>query len=156
MMEFHRIGDHGLREPVATARPASTLNDGRRDFDLIGGRSKVVSREREKSGHWSNLEFDYEGWTLMDGLANIDRMFGTGDGKYFEGVSVRTFDPVAREWTIYWTEVDHPVLKEQVRGRFDGNVGTFYRADKNARFVWRHETADKAHWELDRLLPDNQ
>jgi hypothetical protein len=92
----------------------------------------------------------------MGGLSNFDRMFGPDHGKYFEGVSVRTFDPVKKEWTIYWMEIDDPHLKAQVTGHFEGDVGTFYTANKMVRFIWQRQAADKARWELDRLQSNGQ
>jgi hypothetical protein len=161
-MDFRHVGGHddesSVTEPAAPAQPAPVIHDGRHDFDFIAGRWKALSRQRHKSGSddWNVAEMSYQGWTAMGGLSNFDRMFGSDRGKYFEGVSVRTFDPVRKEWTIYWTDIDDPQLKEQVHGKFDGDVGTFLTNDKKVRFIWHRRAADQAHWELERLLPNGQ
>lgn len=51
----------------------------------------------------------------MASLANFDRIFGQVNAKYFEGVSVRRFDPATRDWTIYWIDIRYPQLNEEVR-----------------------------------------
>src|SRR4051812_8359228 len=75
--------------PIPAAVSPDTANDGRHDFDFIEGRWKVNNHQLRKTGgdEWNEFELDYEGWTMMGGLANVDRIYGLRGGKYFEGVS---------------------------------------------------------------------
>jgi hypothetical protein len=80
-------------------------------------------------------------------------VFGTIDGDDFEGVSVRTFDRESGEWTIYWIDTGDATLREQVRGRFEDGVGTFYGTELyrgtsyRMRFLWKDIEPTSAHWE---------
>lgn len=90
---------------------------------------------------------------MLGGLANMGRTFGEVDGEPFDGVSVRTLDPKTGEWTIYWMDIWNTTLREQVRGRFEGGVGTFYGIEEHKgveyrmRFLWKEITATTARWE---------
>ena len=149
--------DAAIAAPAA-ASVAPVVNDGRADFDFIDGRWKVANRRLKKSGtnDWYSFEMDYEGWTAMGGRADFDHMYGPLNGQYFEGVAVRTFNPATKDWTIYWMAIRDPEMTEQVRGHFDGNVGTFISTDRKTRFIWRKLGPDRAHWEQAVPLPDGR
>jgi hypothetical protein len=75
------------------------------------------------------------------------------DGEPFEGNSLRLFDPKTGEWTIYWIDSRDPVPRFQVRGHFEGDVGTFYGEDDfqgrkvRLRFLWKIVSDRTARWE---------
>ena len=127
------------------------------DFAFLVGSWRITHKRLEKrlegSKTWSAFETEYECQCFMKGLANVDRLWGVLDGQYFEGVSVRTFDPHPGEWTIYWMDTRFPALKEQVRGQFDGDRGEFYGqtgfdGKKIAvRFLWFKISPREARWE---------
>lgn len=110
---------------------------------------------------WITFETSYEAWQLLTGLANADRLTGELDGKPFEGASVRTYDPVLREWTIYWTDIWNTDLRAQARGSFKDGVGTFYGKEVyrsktyRMRFVWKDISDSFACWEQAYQHPDN-
>ncbi len=130
------------------------LND---DFLFLDGRWRIaherLDKRREDSTSWSTFETDYECQSFLQGLANVDRLWGEMNGQYFEGASVRTFDQLAKQWTIYWMDTRFPTLQEQVRGKFVGDRGEFHgQTDMNGkaidvRFLWLKQSADKAQWE---------
>ncbi len=105
------------------------------------------------SEDWTTFETDYEGWSLLGGAASVDRVSGEMEGEPFEGVSVRTLAPDTGEWTIHWMDTWNTTLREQVRGRFEGGVGTFYGretyrdVDYRMRFLWKDITKTSARWE---------
>ncbi|GJL94966.1 MAG: hypothetical protein DHS20C05_13710 [Hyphococcus sp.] len=127
------------------------------DFTFLDGKWTVTNRKLKNrltgSNEWAIFHLNYEHQTLLRGMTSIDRMYGEYDGIYFEGASVRTYNPKYNEWTIYWTDIDNPDLIENVRGRFDNGVGTFYglEAYKGTRylmrFIWRSLNAEQARWE---------
>ena len=105
------------------------------------------------SNEWDTFETNYEALNMLDGAASVDRVFGNVDGKPFEGVSVRTYNTEADEWTIYWMDNADPKLREQVRGRFESGVGTFFGTEVHqgvsylVRFLWKDTTETTARWE---------
>ena len=127
------------------------------DFDFLSGKWTIRHRRLDKCmvgcDQWTTFETDYEAWQLLAGLANADRVFGHFNNKPFEGASVRTYDPVLKEWTIYWMDIWNTDLRAQARGRFDDGVGTFYGKEVyqgttyRMRFLWRDITPASACWE---------
>jgi hypothetical protein len=95
---------------------AKCLND---DFAFLEGSWRITNKRLNKrlegSTYWTTFETNYECRSLLQGLANVDRLWGELDGEYFEGASVRTFDEQVGEWTIYWMDTRFPELKGQVQ-----------------------------------------
>ena len=127
------------------------------DFDFLVGKW-IIQHHRLKesmanSDEWMTFETRYEGWRHLDGAASIDVLSGTIDGKDFEGVSVRSYDDESDEWVIYWMDNWNTRLREQVRGRFEDGVGTFYGRETyrgttyRMRFLWKDITDRSARWE---------
>jgi energy-coupling factor transporter ATP-binding protein EcfA2 len=64
------------------------------------------------------------------------------DGKPFEGLTVRLFDPHTRLWTIYWADSSGMQLDDGKVGSFDDDEGEFFGrevvADKDVivKFHW--------------------
>ena len=128
-----------------------------KDFDFLRG-MQIIRHQRLKesmvgSDEWITFETEYEAWVMLDGAASIDKVFGEVDGKSFEGVSVRTYDKDSDTWTIYWMDVWNSKLREQVKGRFESGIGTFYGTETHQgvtyrmRFLWKDITDTSARWE---------
>ncbi len=127
------------------------------DFEFLAGRWRVTNRRlRERlvgSTEWDEFELDYEFQSMLGGLANVDRLYGDLNGERFEGMSVRTYDPARDEWTIFWADVHRPQLSENVRGRFEDGVGTFFGIEEIGgtryilRFRWQSSAPGTARWE---------
>lgn len=127
------------------------------DFGFLRGkwiiRHTRLKESMADSDEWITFETGYEAWDMLDGAASLDRVFGEVDGKPFEGVSVRTYDDETGEWTIYWMDTWNTTLREQVRGRFESGVGTFYGTEDyrgttyRMRFLWKNITDTTARWE---------
>ena len=127
------------------------------DFSFLPGKTSIRHRRLKESmagcDEWVTFDTGYEAWELMDGAGSIDRVFGEMDGKAFEGVSVRTCDKETGDWTIYWMDSWNTTLREQVQGRFESGVGTFYGKEDyqgvtyRMRFLWKDITETTARWE---------
>ena len=136
-----------------------------RDFDFLVGKWTIVHRRLAECmagcDDWSTFESRYEAWSHLGGAASVDSLSGTIDGKPLEGLSVRSQDAATGEWTIYWADSWNTRLREQVRGRFENGVGTFYGVESyrdvsyRMRFLWKEITEDSARWEQAYQHPDN-
>jgi len=130
---------------------------------MMNGHWSVTNRRLDKilakCDSWTEFPADYESWLHMDGNVSIDKMQATRNGKPFTGMSVRTFDEVAGEWTIYWLDSHTTVLTEQVRGRFENGEGVFYGEDEidgvvyPLKFTWSNTSNDEARWSQAYQLP---
>jgi len=90
---------------------------------------------------------------LLDGFGHLDRYSAIRDGRPFEGITLRLFDPATGQWSIHWADSvrAHTLLPPMV-GRFAGNVGEFF-GDEMAdgrrvvcRFLWTRSD-DAPRWE---------
>jgi hypothetical protein len=128
------------------------------DFDFLVGNWEVRNiRLKDRlvgSDEW--IEFSGrlgDSRKLLDGLAMMDQMKTELGGEYFEGASLRIFNPATELWTIYWMDTGHPEIKEQVKGGFSDGVGEFYGEElfegklMKLRFLWSDITASSARWE---------
>jgi len=127
------------------------------DFDFIYGEWTILHRKLKErmagSDEWLEFETNYEAWPILNGLANADKAFGVVGGDYFEGMSIRTYDVEKDLWTIYWMDTSHPLLQEQVRGRFENGVGIFFGEEMlngktyRLRFLWKKNADDSLRWD---------
>jgi hypothetical protein len=82
------------------------------------------------------------------------------EGKLFEGVTLRLFDPKTGLWRLYWVASNVGVLDPPVVGSFENNVGHFFARDtfngKRIIMVFRWDVRDKEHpvWSQ-AFSPDN-
>lgn len=116
------------------------------DFDYLAGRWNISNRTLKKpltgSDHWSEFLATQELRPVLLGLGNFDIFRTELDGKPFEGLTVRLFDPQTRLWTIYWADSDSMKLDGGKVGSFDGGQGDFFGCEKVAdkdvivRFHW--------------------
>src|SRR4051794_18759466 len=69
------------------------------------------------------------------------------EGKPFEGITLRLFNPKTRLWSLYWVASNTGVLDPPVVGSFENNVGHFFCKDtfneKNIIVVFRWDARDK-------------
>ena len=127
------------------------------DFAFLRDMRIIHHRRLEEcmagSDVWITFETGYEAWDLLGGAASIDRVCGEIDGQPFEGASVRTYDKDSDTWTIYWMDVWNSNLREQVKGRLESGVGTFFGTEVyegvtyRMRFLWKDITDSSARWE---------
>lgn len=141
--------------PANTAAPAAGLHD----FDFLVGRWKVHHRQRKMplSGRdeWTEFEGTLACQTYMDGAANVDDNVLDKPSQPFRAVTLRSFDPKAGVWSIWWLDSRAPqaALDPPVRGHFEQGVGRFYSDDSfngkpvRVRFEWSAITHSTAHWE---------
>jgi len=137
--------------PAAVAGP----RDGQRDFDWeIGEWTTRLSRlQHPLSG--SSAWVKYEGVTVvrpaLGGSANLVELKVEGPTGRIEGLSLRLYDPDARQWSLNFA--GGGVLTRPVYGQFRDGRGVFYGQDTLGgrailvRFVISDVTANSARFE---------
>ena len=128
------------------------------DFDFFIG-SWDVSHRRLKARLAGCADWDeFKGTTVvrkvLGGFGNIDDNVLELPGGHYRAVTLRSFDPARKVWTIWWLDGRYPgTLETPMVGRFTDGVGLFY-ADEvlngrpiSVRFVWSVPRADAPRWE---------
>lgn len=124
------------------------------DFDFIHGRWNVTNRRLKQWGagsdDWDEFPSTSRCEPRLGGLANVEQIDCPARG--WTGMAVRSFDRVAREWSIWWISDRDGRLGAPVRGRFDTGGCTLEGPDHHegrpviARYIWSDITADSARW----------
>jgi hypothetical protein len=137
---------------------APAAHDGQHDFDFEVGNWKIHLKRmlHPLSGKAEWVEFDGTSVTrpMWDGRANIEEFETTNASGRVEGMTLRLYDPKARQWSLYWANGRTGQLSLPATvGEFKDGVGDFY--DQEAfngrqilvRFEWSRITANSAHFE---------
>ena len=127
------------------------------DFDFLLGKWRV--RHRTLAGRLTGAT----AWREADaidivrpafaGLGNVGRFMRLVDGRPYEGMPVRLYDPRAEQWRIYWIDSADQRMEPPVMGRFQNGEGLFEGEDIlrgtaiRVRFRWSDIRADGARWE---------
>lgn len=151
------VSAHAHSAPVAPS--AETTRDGQRDFDFeIGIWATEVRVLRNPLSGQPPVWAEYRGTSLvrslMDGRANSVELSVAGPAGKIEGISLRLYDPGARQWSLNFASLRDGALTPPVVGGFgaDGR-GVFYGDDKlgeraiRVRFVITQVSADEARFE---------
>jgi hypothetical protein len=120
-------------ELVITASATSSQND----FDFLAGKWKMLNRllkkRLENCTEWDEFQSSEENHKILNGTANSDIYHTTEmpgmQGKPYEGLTVRLFNPKTRLWSIYWVASNIGVMDPPVVGSFENNVGHFFCKD---------------------------
>ena len=121
------------------------------DFDFLTGHFDVVNRVLTASGEWEEYVGTCSGRTHHDGAVSIDESRFPSKASY--GLSLRLFDPAAKEWTVYWVNSRTGQLQPPVRGAWADGSCTLFGVDLvdgqeiPVRLTWSDITAETAHWE---------
>ena len=111
------------------ASPTSSHND----FDFLFGKWKVHNRRLKtrlnNSTEWIEFDAVAECRKILNGFGNIDSFQTVLDGKPYEGMALRLFNPKTRLWSIYWANADTAVLDVPQVGSFENYIGRFYARD---------------------------
>ena len=135
----------------------ASVTSSETDFDFLVGKWKMHNRRLNKRFEnckdWTEFESSDENSKILSGTADMDTYSTTEmpgqEGKLFEGVTLRLFNPKTRLWSLYWVASNDGVLDPPVVGSFENNVGHFFGKDtfngKKIIFVFRWDARDKEH-----------
>ena len=120
------------------------------DFDFLIGKWRVHNRKLKKRlsdcDEWAEFEALAECRKILNGLGNIDSFQADVDGKPYEGMALRLFNPQTRLWSIYWANGEAGVLDVPQVGSFERQIGRFYARDvfegKNIIVQYRWDASD--------------
>ena len=151
-----RTLDAGADEANVPPGYSMTRTGTQHDFDyFVGG--WTTHQRRLKARGVGSTEWEEFSATLcmrlyLEGMATVDELYMPSKG--VAGLTLRTFDPKLRQWSIYWVSSATGKLDPvPVVGGFDGNHGEFYAADQadgrpvKVRYTWSKLDRDHARWE---------
>ncbi len=112
-----------------TASATSSPND----FDFLVGKWKMhnrhLNKRLENCQEWTEFESSDENTKILGDTADMDTYsttkFPGQEGKLFQGLTLRLFNPKTRLWSLYWVASNTGVLDPPVVGSFENGVGTF-------------------------------
>jgi len=143
----------------STVAPPSTPRDGQHDFDWeIGNWATHVRVLRNPLSGAAPDWAEFRGTSLvkpiLGGRANSVELSVKNDKGAIEGVSLRLYNPQARQWSLNYATVRGGVLTAPVYGSFDGKGrGLFHGQDMLdgrailVRFVISPVSPDEARFE---------
>ena len=136
---------------------AQSSPGGQHDFDFEIGtwKTKLKLLPRPLTGSTSWVE--YEGTTVVrkvwNGRANLVELEVDGPAGHIEGLSLRLYNPGARQWSLNFSNSKGGTLSPPVIGEFKGGRGEFYGQEWLngrailVRFVISNITPTSAHFE---------
>jgi hypothetical protein len=134
----------------------ASKTSSKRDFDFLLGRWTIRNRQLERplegSDRWKEFDATQECRGVLLGSGDVDVFSTELDGKPFEGLTVRLFEPQTRLWTIYWADSEAVKLDGGKVGSFDGDAGEFFARDAFAgkpvivRFSWDKRDPESPVW----------
>lgn len=137
--------------------PATELAAHAHDWDWLIGNWDVWHRRLKErlagSKDWQEFNGKSALWLALNGLATIDDNIVELPGDTYRGLTVRTFDPATRQWSIWWVDGRTSRIDPPVVGKFDGDSGTFAGNDTLRgqpiimRFRWLDIHSARPHWE---------
>jgi hypothetical protein len=114
----------------AAETPNVPARDGQHDFDFEFGawRAHVSRLKHPLSG--SKEWVQYDGPSIVrkvwDGRANLGEIDLAGPAGRIRGLSLRLYDPAARQWRISWANAADGLLGTAMVGGFANGRGEFY------------------------------
>lgn len=127
-----------------------------KDFDFLIGKWKIRNRKLKarlnNCNEWSEFEAKQECGHILHGFGNQDFFQTDFDGKPFEGMSLRLFDPTTKLWSIYWADSNAVVLQVPQIGSFENGIGEFFARDIFeekpiiVKFNWNAADAESPVW----------
>jgi hypothetical protein len=125
------------------------------DFDFLVGKwvmhNRRLNKRLENCKEWTEFESSDENHKILAGTGDYDTYYSTQlpglEGKPFEGVTLRLFNPSTKLWSLYWIASNTGTIDPPVVGSFENNVGHFFCKDifkgKHIIVMFRWDARDK-------------
>lgn len=145
-------------EPAkAKSQEPAAERDGQHDFDFLLGRWKSHQRRLMHpltgSNDWVEFDATLVVRPALGGSANVDELEGDAPFGHLDGLTVRTYNPKSRQWSIYWANKNNGVFSLPATvGQFKDGRGEFFdQEDYNGRnifvrYLWV-ASPDTPRWE---------
>ncbi len=135
----------------------AAVNDGQHDFDWEIGTWKTHLKRRLRPLSGSNDWVEYEGTTTVskvwDGRANLVELDVTGPAGHIEALSLRLYNPEARQWSLNFSNSAGGTMAIPSIGEFKDGRGEFYAQESFngrsilVRFIISEFSRESAHFE---------
>lgn len=124
---------HAQTTPGAATTAASSpreTRDGSHDFDFEIGTWKTRLRRLVRPLSGSTEWAEYEGTSVVskvwNGRANLVELDAAGPAGRIQALSLRLYNPEARQWSLNFSSVRGGTLSPPAVGEFRGGRGEFY------------------------------
>lgn len=128
------------------------------DFDFLVGDWTVQHRRLKHrlahSNEWETFSGTCKARLVLGGQGNVDDNVLEMPGGTYRAVTLRSFDPNTKTWSIWWLDSHRPhELDPPVVGSFRDGTGTFLTKDTFngrpilVRYIWSEITPDSAKWQ---------
>jgi hypothetical protein len=120
--------------PATILDGKASATSSKDDFDFLEGEWKVHNRMLKSrltnSKEWIEFESTLHMRKTLNGFGNVENYYATLDGKPFEGMAIRLFNPQTKLWSVYWVDNNNATMDEHpVTGSFENRVGKLYTND---------------------------
>ena len=133
-----------------------TEQDGRHDFDFFFGTWRIHNRRLKTRlqgcTEWEEFEATSTCRPILGGQGNVEEGHFQRETGTLQGMTLRLFNSVSKQWSIYWADSHNVTLDVPMVGGFKGDTGEFYAREPfegrmvYSRFIWKKGT-DRCHWE---------
>jgi hypothetical protein len=145
------------RSAGTPAHKVAAQRDGQSDFDFLIGSWKIHNRRLKNPLTGSTSWYEFEGTAvarkIWGGRANIDEYEADTPSGHIQGLTLRLYDPKAKQWSLYWANSAKGTLEKPTIGEFRDGRGEFFSQDPFegrmilVRFLWSKITPNSCRWE---------
>jgi len=130
---LHGFAQQKSPAPAADLQQTPTGRDGQHDFDFEIGTWRTHLRRLLNPLTGSNTWVEYQGTTVVrkvwNGRANLVELVADGPAGRFEGLSLRLYNPQARQWSLNFASVNGGVMTQPTIGEFKNGRGEFFNQE---------------------------
>nr|WP_294945149.1 hypothetical protein [uncultured Mucilaginibacter sp.] len=136
---------------------SKTKRDGSHDFDFEIGTWKTSLKRLQHPLTGDSSWIAYSGTTTVskvwNGRANLVQLDVSGPAGHIEALSLRLYNPEARQWSLNFSNVSGGTISQPTIGEFKNGRGEFFDQETFngrailVRFIISEITADSCHFE---------
>ncbi len=133
------------------------MNNPKHDFDFLFGswhiQNRFLKKRLQNCTEWETFTATGTAQPILGGIGNIDDFIAPDWRPGFIGMTLRLFNVVTEQWSIYWMSNATGTLEPPVVGVFKDGIGVFEGTDIldgkpiRVRFTWSGMSSTTALWE---------